>query len=115
AMAVPRWTRPNDWSYHFANLMRGCGSGAMSGTEIARRGISARGAERRRVWGSLAAAAPLLALPLAGIAQDAGLEEIIVTAQMRTERLQDVPVSISVFNDSAIEQTGVRGLKEMAS
>ncbi len=87
----------------------------MSGTGIARRGMSARGAARRRVWGSLAAAAPLLALPLAGIAQDAGLEEIIVTAQKRTERLQDVPVSISVFNDSAIEQTGVRELKEMAS
>jgi iron complex outermembrane receptor protein len=42
------------------------------------------------------------------------IEEIVVTAQKRTERLRDVPLSISVFRDDTIEQTGVRELKDIA-
>lgn len=41
-------------------------------------------------------------------------DEIIVTAQKRDERLVDVPVSMSVFNDTAIEQTGTRQLANIA-
>ncbi len=61
-----------------------------------------------------AAATAVLVLPLQAPAQDASIEEIVVTAQKRTERLVDVPVSISVFNAGAIEQTGVRELKDIA-
>ncbi len=76
----------------------------------------AHGSARRRAIGTAGAAAALVALitPLQAPAQDAGIEEIVVTAQKRTERLVDVPVSISVFNDAAIEQTGVRELKDIA-
>jgi iron complex outermembrane receptor protein len=42
------------------------------------------------------------------------IEEIVVTAQKRTERLRDVPVAISVFNRTTIDQTGVRELKDVA-
>jgi len=64
-----------------------------------------------------AAVAGCLAAPLAAHAQDDGfvIEEIVVTAQKRTERLRDVPVSISVFNDNAIDQTGIRELKDVGA
>jgi iron complex outermembrane receptor protein len=58
----------------------------------------------------------LLAAPLCVVAQeDDGFEiqEVVVTAQKRTERLVDVPVAISVFSAEAMEQTGVRELKEI--
>ncbi|HNP34747.1 MAG TPA: TonB-dependent receptor [Woeseiaceae bacterium] len=63
------------------------------------------------------AGATLLFVSFAAHAQQDGfvIEEIVVTAQKRTERLQDVPVSISVFNSDAIDQTGVRELKEIAA
>ncbi|HWM26852.1 MAG TPA: TonB-dependent receptor, partial [Woeseiaceae bacterium] len=41
------------------------------------------------------------------------IEEIVVTAQKRTERLLDVPVAISVFNANAIDETGIRELKDV--
>lgn len=68
----------------------------------------------RSTWAAVAAA--LLVSPLTAVAQDDGfeIEEIIVTAQKRSERLLDVPVSISVFTGDAIDQTGVRELKDVA-
>jgi len=61
------------------------------------------------------ASAALLVAPLVAGAQDDTfiIEEIVVTAQKRSERLQDVPVSISVFNSNAIAQTGIRELKDI--
>lgn len=62
-----------------------------------------------------AALAATSAMP--AFAQSKGREEgdeIIVTAQKRDERLVDVPVSMSVFNDTAIEQTGTRQLANIA-
>ncbi|MEX2124720.1 MAG: TonB-dependent receptor [Woeseia sp.] len=64
------------------------------------------------------ASAALLVAPLNAVAQDEDdlffIEEIVVTAQKRTERLQDVPVAISVFSAEAIDQTGIRELKDVA-
>jgi len=60
--------------------------------------------------------AALLATPLCVVAQEGEtfeIEEIVVTAQKRTERLVDVPVAISVFSAESIDQTGVRELKEV--
>lgn len=42
-----------------------------------------------------------------------GLEEIIVTAQRRTERLQDVPIQVSAFSSAAIEDAGIRSTREV--
>jgi outer membrane receptor protein involved in Fe transport len=36
------------------------------------------------------------------------IEEIVVTAQRREEKLQDVPVSVVAFNETAIRQAGIR-------
>lgn len=47
--------------------------------------------------------AMLLASGLGASNASAQLEEIIVTAQMRTESLQDIPVSTSAYNSGAIE------------
>jgi iron complex outermembrane receptor protein len=60
--------------------------------------------------------AALFMSPLcAGAQEDAfAIEEVVVTAQKRTERLVDVPVAISVFGASSIDQTGVRELKEVS-
>ena len=43
----------------------------------------------------------------------AGLEEIVVTAQKRTERLQDVPISMLVLGRSTLEQHGVVSLGDI--
>ena len=71
---------------------------------------------------SLLVGTSLLALPmLAGpaLAQQAGgLEEIIVTAQKRAERLQETPVSVSAITAEALEQRGVvdaRNLNTLAA
>lgn len=42
------------------------------------------------------------------------IEEVIVTATKRSERMLDVPISMSAFSGESIDQTGIRELKEMA-
>jgi len=43
-----------------------------------------------------------------------GLEEIVVTAQRRTEKLQDVPISISAFSSEQMDAQGVRDIDAIA-
>lgn len=64
----------------------------------------------------------LLALPLAAalgatpaIGQNFALEEVVVTAQKRTESLQDVPVSVATFNQKALEMRGIDDLKDIGA
>jgi iron complex outermembrane receptor protein len=57
--------------------------------------------------GSLALAAASAFQP-ALVRADAGLEEIVVTAQRRTERLQDVPVAITALSSADLAERGVR-------
>jgi len=42
------------------------------------------------------------------------IEEVIVTAQRREQRLQDVPISISAVSGSALDQVGDQGFKSYA-
>ena len=44
----------------------------------------------------------------------AALEEIIVTAQKREEGLQETPISVSAFTESAIERLGVTNIQQVA-
>jgi iron complex outermembrane recepter protein len=44
----------------------------------------------------------------------AQLEEIVVTAQKRTESSQDVPISISAFSGNTIESLGIADTEELA-
>lgn len=81
---------------------------------------------RRRMSASTAAALPAAALfaclgaPAPLLAQNAtavasgGIEEIIVTARKRAERLQDVPASISAFTGANLRQLGIRDITEVA-
>lgn len=62
----------------------------------------------------------MLVLPSGGaLAQGAApaeaLEEIIVTAQRRSERLQDVPVTVTAFSAEEIEQARLRQIDDIAS
>lgn len=79
--------------------------------------IEYRKAEFPRVYrrtALCAAVAAAMVLPTQGYTQEAesgashsGLEEIVVTAQRRTENLQDVPIAVSAFNAQTLENTGI--------
>jgi iron complex outermembrane recepter protein len=45
--------------------------------------------------------------------EDVSLQEIVVTAQRRAERLQDVPLSISAISGAALEASGVTRLSDI--
>jgi len=47
-------------------------------------------------------------------AQELAFEEIIVTAQKREQRLQDVPISVSVLTGDKIEEAGIDNLDDLA-
>ncbi len=53
------------------------------------------------------ASAVLAAIPVAFAQDQVGLEEIIVTAQKRSETLQDVPVSILAMDTEKLQELGV--------
>jgi iron complex outermembrane receptor protein len=69
----------------------------------------------------LASAAAGVLLPAAAFAQDAApkdegptLDEVVVTAQRREEKLQDVPVTVSAFTSEQIDKLNVRGGDDLA-
>ena len=43
-----------------------------------------------------------------------GMSEIVVTAQRRAERVQDIPVAISAFGGEQIERAGIASLENIA-
>ena len=48
------------------------------------------------------------------LAQTAGLEEMVVTAQKREQSLQDAPIAISAFNAEALEQQGITNVRDIS-
>jgi iron complex outermembrane receptor protein len=53
---------------------------------------------------ALIAGAPALAQPSQSSASgQVGLDEVVVTAQRRTERLQDVPIAVTAFSEQALQ------------
>lgn len=73
---------------------------------------------RRSLWLATAASLPaalLLAFPALAEADPAAGDDIIVTAQKREERLQDVPISISVQSGAQLESQGVSTFMDMQS
>jgi outer membrane receptor protein involved in Fe transport len=58
------------------------------------------------------ASAVLAAVPVAFAQEQPGLEEIIVTAQKRTESLQDVPVSVLALDTTKLEELRVQDMDD---
>jgi iron complex outermembrane receptor protein len=74
---------------------------------------------RRYVFRATPVASALLACVPAAYSQErtaenAGLEEIVVTAQKRTENLQDVPISIQALGTAKLEQLHVTNFDDYA-
>jgi iron complex outermembrane recepter protein len=76
----------------------------------------------RRITKLLASAALGLAtIPSVALAQDAtavedaGDEEIVVTARKREERLQDVPISVTAVSGDALENQQINSVREVAA
>jgi iron complex outermembrane recepter protein len=65
----------------------------------------------------LSCAIAALAMPAGAqtAATEAGLDEIVVTAQRREQRLQDVPVSVSVFDDRFLERSRVATVSDLVA
>ena len=70
----------------------------------------------------LSSTAPALALEVAAAAQPAAAtsptfdgDDIIVQAQRRAERLQDVPISVTVQTGAQLEKAGVDNLRDLGS
>jgi len=59
----------------------------------------------------------LLACAQGVVSQDGAvmLEEVIVTAQKRSESLQDTPISLAAFDSTMLENQGIDGLDDIAS
>ncbi|MDN3638961.1 TonB-dependent receptor [Simiduia curdlanivorans] len=51
----------------------------------------------------------------AATAQDLVLEEVVVTAQKRVERLQDVPISVNAVSGAKMEEAGITNLEGMTA
>ncbi|NWK96126.1 TonB-dependent receptor [Sphingobium lactosutens] len=50
----------------------------------------------------------------AAASPEAGLDEIVVTAQKRTQNLQDVPIAISAIGAEKIEQLGIKDSRDLS-
>lgn len=67
-------------------------------------------AQHNRIWARrLLPAALTLAFSSSGFAAEEVLEEVIITAQKRVEKLQDVPISITAISGSQLENRGILG------
>jgi len=56
-----------------------------------------------------------LAIPQFTLAEEAALEEIVVVARRRSENLQDVPISVTVFSATDIEDAGINRPQDFVS
>lgn len=66
-------------------------------------------------WPTLIVTTGALCLGPAGLlmAQDAGLEEIVVTARKREENLQATPVSVTAFSAASLERQGIETVMDL--
>lgn len=72
-----------------------------------------QGGARRILAASVASCCSVTNIGFAAdLDQQRGLEEVIVTAQKREERLQDVPISISVMSGEKFEHSSIEGIAD---
>jgi iron complex outermembrane receptor protein len=103
-------TSPHDGSGRASKTTAGGSSddanATKEGKEISSGGV--RTAQTRQ--GSVSSASPPAAYSYA--VKGEGLEEIVVTAQKREERLRDVPISISVLSGDDLDRSTSQGVSE---
>lgn len=64
---------------------------------------------------ALAISAAVLASTPVTLLADGALEEVVVTAQKRTQNLQDVPVAVTAFTGEMLRESGVRDMFELSA
>ena len=70
--------------------------------------------QHHHLWARrLLPAAVTLAFSTPGLAAEEALEEVIITAQKRVEKLQDVPISITAISGSQLENRGIHGAADL--
>jgi len=69
---------------------------------------------RLSTWVPIAAFMSALCSFAPAMADDETLQEVVVTAQKRTENARDVPITMTVFNGNAIQAEGFTGLTDYA-
>src|ERR1700722_9230452 len=69
---------------------------------------------RLTTWVPIAAFVSALCSFAPAMADDETLQEVVVTAQKRTENARDVPITMTVFNGNAIQAEGFTGLTDYA-
>ncbi len=76
-----------------------------------------KAADNRLKYAIAAALAGGLVAPSVSLAQatrTVSLEEVVVTARKREESLQEVPIAVTAFSESALESIGVKSLEDIA-
>ncbi len=72
---------------------------------------------RQTIFGAVIAAVLTVGTPTGVSAQEAGaatLDEIIVTAQKRSQSIQDIPISITAMTQETMDRAGIDSLEEFA-
>jgi iron complex outermembrane receptor protein len=60
-----------------------------------------------------ACATPFLFVPLAAIASDSSLDEVVVTAELRDHTLRELPASVTVLDEHTLELAGVQHFQDV--
>ncbi len=64
---------------------------------------------RYTIYACVVGAMIVTAAPASVLAQDAVLEEIVVTAQRRAQNVQDVPIAVTAFTGAELEKSNITG------
>ena len=66
-----------------------------------------------KTFAKVALSAAVASLSMTALSQEVefGLEEVVVTAQKRTESLQDVPISVTAISGEQIENASIRSFR----
>jgi iron complex outermembrane recepter protein len=76
--------------------------------------ISNPATRRSTAVAAAVATALALAVPLQAFADDAEVEEVLVTAQRRLQSIMDVPLSVATYSPEQLEQQGVRDISDLS-
>lgn len=64
---------------------------------------------------SITVSSPVIAAPEEGKSAKSDVERIVVTSRKRVETLQQIPDSVTVFNDKLIEAAGIESIKDFSA